>query len=61
MKLGENVIEYSKEFKFYITTTLRNPHYLPEVSVKVKFKILLFRWASVYGLLELTWVQDVKF
>jgi len=35
MKLGENVIEYSKEFKFYITTTLRNPHYLPEVSVKV--------------------------
>ncbi|XP_057310450.1 dynein axonemal heavy chain 3-like isoform X2 [Hydractinia symbiolongicarpus] len=35
MKLGENVIEYSKEFKFYITTRLRNPHYLPEVSVKV--------------------------
>uniref|UniRef100_A0A7M5WS23 Dynein heavy chain 3, axonemal n=2 Tax=Clytia hemisphaerica TaxID=252671 RepID=A0A7M5WS23_9CNID len=35
MKLGENVIEYSKDFKFYITTTLRNPHYLPEVSVKV--------------------------
>lgn len=35
IKLGENTIEYSKEFKFYITTTLRNPHYLPEVSVKV--------------------------
>eukprot|EP00795_Rhopilema_esculentum_P009610 gene9610-17369_t len=35
IKLGENVIEYSNEFRFYITTRLRNPHYLPEVSVKV--------------------------
>ncbi|XP_065680811.1 dynein axonemal heavy chain 3 isoform X1 [Hydra vulgaris] len=35
MKLGENVIEYSKDFKLYITTRLRNPHYLPEISVKV--------------------------
>jgi len=35
IKLGENVIEYSNDFKFYITTRLRNPHYLPEVSVKV--------------------------
>ena len=35
MRLGENVIEYSKDFRFYITTRLRNPHYLPEVSVKV--------------------------
>ncbi len=36
MRLGENVIEYSPDFKFYITTRLRNPHYLPEVSVKVR-------------------------
>lgn len=35
MKFGENIIEYSKDFRFYITTKLRNPHYLPEVSVKV--------------------------
>lgn len=35
IKLGENVIEYSKDFRFYITTKLRNPHYLPEVAVKV--------------------------
>ena len=34
MRLGENVIEFSKDFRFYITTRLRNPHYLPEVSVK---------------------------
>jgi dynein heavy chain len=35
IKLGEAVIEYSEKFKFYMTTKLRNPHYLPEVSVKV--------------------------
>lgn len=35
MKLGENVLEYSFDFRFYITTRLRNPHYLPEVAVKV--------------------------
>merc|ERR1719487_3244255 len=35
MKLGESEIEYSKDFKFYMTTKLRNPHYLPDVAVKV--------------------------
>ena len=35
LKLGDNVIEYSAEFRFYMTTRLRNPHYLPEISVKV--------------------------
>ena len=29
------MIEYSRDFRFYITTKLRNPHYLPEISVKV--------------------------
>ena len=28
----------SQDFRFYITTKLRNPHYLPEVSVKVSFE-----------------------
>jgi dynein heavy chain len=35
IKLGDSVIEYDKSFKFYLTTKLRNPHYLPEVSTKV--------------------------
>ncbi|XP_028408947.1 dynein heavy chain 7, axonemal-like [Dendronephthya gigantea] len=35
IKLGDSVIEYSKDFRFYMTTKLRNPHYLPETSVKV--------------------------
>ncbi|KAJ3385211.1 Dynein heavy chain 7, axonemal [Entophlyctis sp. JEL0112] len=35
IRLGDAVIEYNANFKLYITTKLRNPHYLPEVSVKV--------------------------
>eukprot|EP01041_Mallomonas_annulata_P000989 gene989-1935_t len=35
IRLGDSTIEYSDMFRFYITTKLRNPHYLPEVSVKV--------------------------
>ncbi len=33
--IGDNVIEYSSDFRLYITTKLRNPHYLPELSTKV--------------------------
>ena len=35
MRLGDSTIEYSADFKFYMTTKLRNPHYLPELQVKV--------------------------
>ena len=35
IKIGDSFIEYSKDFRFYITTKLRNPHYLPEVATKV--------------------------
>ncbi|CAH8612512.1 unnamed protein product [Heterobilharzia americana] len=35
IKLGDAVIPYHNDFKFYITTKLPNPHYKPEVSTKV--------------------------
>ena len=35
IRLGDSTIEYSQDFKFYMTSKLRNPHYLPETSVKV--------------------------
>ena len=35
MKIGDKTVEYSPNFRFYMTTKLRNPHYLPEVAVKV--------------------------
>jgi hypothetical protein len=36
LKLGDSVVEYNDSFRFYITTALRNPHYLPETAVKVR-------------------------
>lgn len=35
IKLGDKSIDYSKDFRFYITTKLSRPHYAPEVCVKV--------------------------
>ena len=35
IRLGDSTVEYSDAFRFYITTKLRNPHYLPEISTKV--------------------------
>ncbi|OXA50010.1 Dynein heavy chain 7, axonemal [Folsomia candida] len=35
IKLGEALLEYNSDFRLYITTKLRNPHYVPEISVKV--------------------------
>jgi dynein heavy chain len=35
VRLGDATVEWSKDFRFYMTTKLPNPHYLPETSVKV--------------------------
>jgi dynein heavy chain, axonemal len=35
MRLGDKSIPYDKEFKFFMTTTIPNPHYTPETQVKV--------------------------
>merc|ERR1719316_443759 len=35
MKLGDKTITYNDTFKFFLTTTLPNPHYSPETSVMV--------------------------
>jgi len=35
INFGDNAIEYSPEFRLYITTKRQNPHYLPELSTKV--------------------------
>jgi dynein heavy chain len=34
IRLGDKEIDYSPDFKFYITTKLSNPHYTPEISTK---------------------------
>jgi dynein heavy chain len=35
IRLGDTTVEYSSDFRFYITTKLRNPHYAPELCTKV--------------------------
>ena len=35
MKIGDNTIPYNNLFRFFMTTKLSNPHYTPEVQVKV--------------------------
>jgi dynein heavy chain len=35
IKFGDGLIEYNKDFRFYITTCMKNPHYLPETAVMV--------------------------
>ena len=35
LRLGDSLLEYNVKFRLYITTKLRNPHYLPELATKV--------------------------
>ena len=35
IRLGDSDIDYDKNFKFYMMTKMANPHYLPEVCIKV--------------------------
>ena len=35
IRIGDSDVDYNEDFKFYLTTKLPNPHYLPEVCIKV--------------------------
>jgi dynein heavy chain len=35
IKFGDKDIEYHNDFKFFLTTTIPNPHYSPETCVKI--------------------------
>ena len=37
IRLGDTTVEYSEQFRFYITTKLRNPHYAPDICTKVSY------------------------
>ena len=58
IKIGDNIVPYSFDFRLYLTTKLTNPHYTPEAAVKVLLvnfaltaryaQILLnFHWSGV--------------
>lgn len=35
LEFGDSVLDYSEDFRFYITTKLPNPHFMPEITTKV--------------------------
>jgi dynein heavy chain len=44
IRLGETDVDYDEKFRFYITTKLPNPHYLPDICIKatvINFMITL--------------------
>ena len=56
LKLGDKEVEYSPNFRFYITTKLSNPHYTPEISTKttivnfaVKEQVCTFFQCAVFS------------
>uniref|UniRef100_A0A8P4KSK9 AAA+ ATPase domain-containing protein n=1 Tax=Dicentrarchus labrax TaxID=13489 RepID=A0A8P4KSK9_DICLA len=42
IRLGDSDVDYDKNFRFYMTTKMANPHYLPEVRVCIKVTIINF-------------------
>lgn len=35
IKIGDNIVPYNQDFRLYLTTKLPNPHYPPEIAVKL--------------------------
>ena len=35
LKVGDAAVDYNPSFRLYVTTKLPNPHYLPDVCIKV--------------------------
>ena len=58
IKLGDTWVAISPDFKFFITTKLQNPHYLPEVCIKVT---LINFTVTPQGLEDQLLVDVVKF
>jgi len=43
-KLGEKILDYHKGFRFFLTTKLSNPHYPPEICLKVNTDIFILNF-----------------
>jgi dynein heavy chain len=60
IKIGENILEFNKDFRLYMTSKLVNPHYQPEITSKSSVvNFMITKVGLVDQLLELT-VQKEK-
>ena len=44
IRLGDSDMEYNESFRFYMTTKIANPHFLPEVAMKVRSSRVSFQF-----------------
>ena len=49
IRLGDSDIDYDPNFKFYVTTKMSNPHYLPEVCIKVSDNLIIIPLQCVFS------------
>lgn len=49
LRLGDTDVPYSDEFRFFVTTKLANPHYMPEICIKVATRDMLGSWRRFTG------------
>lgn len=53
LRLGDTDVPYSDEFRFFVTTKLANPHYMPEICIKVTRyakRPIPFRFRRIVGM-----------
>ena len=48
LKIGDTIMDYDMNFRFFMTTKLRNPHYLPEVSTKVTLLNFMITYEGLF-------------
>ena len=48
VRLGDSDLEFDENFRMYFTTKLQNPHYLPEIFIRVTVTRSAFRRANIF-------------
>ena len=73
--IGDSVVEYNPDFRLYLATELRNPHFAPEVAVKVtllnftitpeglqdQVQYIVFIMCNNYDILTNGWIKALFF
>lgn len=49
LRLGDTDVPYNDEFRFFVTTKLANPHYMPEICIKVATRDMMDSWYHFIG------------
>lgn len=65
IRMGDNNVEYDPNFRLYISTKMTNPHYPPELCVKVSMSVLVsmhpFCWCAASSLPNTKWTSPIVY